>query len=152
MSLQPNGELIPTGGGDNIPLCRQVMTLGRRDSCDVPLQFPNVSGLHCELSFVDGFWYIRDLQSTNGTKVNNVLLEPHRRKLLRTGDEIKLAKRIYTIHYTAPVGRSALEELVDEEDVMSRSLLEKAGLEKPLKRKPQGPLRHDLNQFLRGDE
>jgi len=55
MSLQPRGELEPVGGGDPIPLDRNLMTIGRRDSCDICLHFPNVSSVHAELSFRDGF-------------------------------------------------------------------------------------------------
>ena len=51
------------------------MTLGRRESCDVPLQFPNISGVHCELSFRDGYWSIKDLNSTNGIKVNGMRVQ-----------------------------------------------------------------------------
>src|SRR5688572_5818812 len=65
-----HGHLVPVGGGDNIPLIRSVMTLGRRDSCDICLRFPNISGRHCELSFREGYWFVRDLNSTNGIKVN----------------------------------------------------------------------------------
>src|SRR5262245_53444014 len=66
MSVSVNGELVPVGGGDNIPLIRETLTIGRRESCDIRLPFPNLSQLHCELSFKDGYWYIRDLNSTNG--------------------------------------------------------------------------------------
>src|SRR5262245_30702362 len=140
MNLQPNGELVPIGGGDNIPLCRDVLTMGRRESCDVPLPFPNVSGKHCELIFHEGYWYIRDLGSTNGTKVNGARIIALQKKVLRSGDEITIARRRYTINYTHPVGQRALDEILDEEDVMSQSLLEKAGLENPRPRPPQPDL------------
>ncbi len=152
MSLQPNGELVPSGGGDNIPLCRDVLTMGRRDSCDVPLPFPNVSGKHCELLFHEGYWYIRDLGSTNGTKVNGHRIVALQKKVLRSGDEITIARRRYTINYTHPVGQRALEEILDEEDVMSQSLLEKAGLENPLRRPPHAN-RFDPRRILeQGDD
>jgi len=124
------GELSPVGGGDPIPLRRGVLTVGRRESCDICLRFPNVSGLHCELAFKDaGYWEIRDLGSTNGLKVNGqrVLKRP-----LRPGDELAIAKRKYTIQYNlTDSGRNALEAVLSEdEDVFSQSLLEKAGLAK----------------------
>jgi pSer/pThr/pTyr-binding forkhead associated (FHA) protein len=126
----PNGELIPEGGGDNIPLIRSVLTIGRRESCDIPLRLPNVSGLHCELSFLDGFWWIKDMNSTNGIKVNGVRVP---KKLLQPGERITIAKKTYTIEYQPPAGARALEEIEDreEENVMSQSLLERAGLAKP---------------------
>ena len=127
MSLEANGQLIPAGGGDPIPLVRDTLILGRRESCDICLRFPNVSSRHCELQFHDGFWYIRDLNSTNGVKVNGSRVQ---RKLVHPGDEIIIAKRRYTIQYSPPMaGQRALEEL--EDDILSQSLLERAGLERP---------------------
>ena len=126
MSFEANGELVPIGGGDSIPLIREKLTIGRRESCDIPIRFPNVSGLHCELNFKEGYWYVRDLGSTNGVKVNGTKVQS---KLLHPKDEITIAKRRFTIHYELPANRRALEEM--EEDVLSQSLLERAGLERP---------------------
>jgi adenylate cyclase len=130
MAADAVGELVPVGGGDPIPLRRGVLTIGRRESCDISLKFPNVSGLHCELAFKDaGFWQVRDLGSTNGIKVNG---ERVLNRALRPGDEIAIAKRKYKIQYNlTPAGEAALEAvLTADEDVFSQSLLEKAGLAK----------------------
>ena len=32
MSFEVNGELVPVGGGDSIPLIRDSLIVGRRDS------------------------------------------------------------------------------------------------------------------------
>jgi len=125
MAIQPSGELVPVGGGDTIPLLRGRLTLGRRESCDVCLRFPNVSGQHCELLFNDGVWHIRDLGSTNGTKVNGQRVQT---RPLRPGDEITIAKRRYTIQYNLTAGHLAFQNLIQED--ISQSLLEKAGLER----------------------
>jgi pSer/pThr/pTyr-binding forkhead associated (FHA) protein len=153
MALQVNGELTPVGGGDTIPLIRERLVIGRRESCDIPLRLPNVSGRHCELQFRKGFWWLRDLGSTNGVKVNGTrVLE----KLLHPGDTITIAKKNFTIDYTPPVGQRALEEILeDEEDVMSQSLLEKAGLVRPRrdnKGKPTRPAAKDDYLLLDDDE
>src|SRR5205807_9984846 len=84
------------------------------------------SSQHCELTFHDGYWYIRDLNSTNGVKVNGLRVQ---KKLLHPKDEITIAKRRFTIQYSLAAGQRAMEEI--EEDILSQSLLEKAGLEKP---------------------
>jgi pSer/pThr/pTyr-binding forkhead associated (FHA) protein len=130
MTADTVGELVPVGGGDPIPLRRGILTIGRRESCDISLKFPNISGLHCELAFKDaGFWQVRDLGSTNGIKVNG---ERVLNRALRPGDEIAIAKRKYKIQYNlTPSGEAALEAVLSaDEDVFSQSLLEKAGLAK----------------------
>ncbi len=134
MSLEAHGELVPTGGGDPIPLIRSVMTIGRRESCDICMKFPNVSGIHAELSFRDGYWYVRDMNSTNGIKVNGTRVQE---KLVHPKDEISIGKRVYVIQYELPAGRRALEEI--EEDIMSQSLLERAGLERPKPKQERRP-------------
>jgi adenylate cyclase len=147
MSFRANGELLPVGGGDNIPLLRDKMTIGRRDSCDVRLPFPNVSGLHAELTFKNGYWYVRDLNSTNGVKVNGSrVLE----KLLHPKDKLTIGKRDYVIRYDLPADAIGRLEEVQEEDVMGQSLLEKAGLEKP--RDPRRKGGFDPASFLLDDE
>jgi adenylate cyclase len=127
MSFEINGELVPTGGGDTIPLLRDNLVLGRRESCDIPLRFPNVSQQHAQLVFHAGYWYIRDLNSTNGVKVNGQRVI---HKLLHPNDEITIAKKRYTIKYTLVAGRKAMAEMEDDDDVMGQSLLEKAGLQR----------------------
>src|SRR5262249_53167441 len=126
MNHQPHGELVPVGGGDTIPLIREALTVGRRESCDICMRFPNVSGVHCELLHRNGYWYVRDLNSTNGVKVNGLRVQE---KPLPPGDEVAIAKRRFTINYELPADRRGLEEVV-EEDVLSQPLLAKAGLER----------------------
>lgn len=138
MSHAINGQLVPVGGGEVIPLVRTPMVIGRRETCDICLQFPNISGQHCELRFQNGFWSIRDLGSTNGVKING---ERAMSKPLKPGDEIGIAKRRYTIQYDPPeeVMRLLEELLADEqEDIMGKSLLEKAGLVSPRNREKPG--------------
>jgi len=144
MSEQANGELVPVGGGDPMPLVRTEMTVGRRESCDIHLDFPNVSGIHCELVFRDGYWSIRDLNSTNGIKVNDLRVVS---RPLKPGDIVTIGKRRYTLHYQlAPSAQQELEALLaEDEDIMGQSLLEKAGLENPNAgkiRSAQPPRRH----------
>jgi len=127
MSFKVNGELIPTGGGDNIPLVREKLSVGRRETCDVCLRFPNISGLHAELNFRSGYWFIKDCNSTNGVKVNGTRVQE---KLLHPRDLVTIGKREYVIKYDAPVSQMNQLEEVQEEDILSTSLLERAGLAK----------------------
>lgn len=128
MSFKGNGELVPVGGGDPIPLLREQMTLGRRESCDICLRFPNVSGVHCEFTYRSGHWIVKDMNSTNGLKVNGVKTA---KRVLHPEDTITIAKRSFVIKYT-PVGQQTMDEILeDADDMMDVPLLEKAGLTHP---------------------
>lgn len=74
------------GGGD--------LLLGRHLCCDIVLPIPTVSRRHALLSFRDGSWILRDLESTNGTLVNG---ERVGRCELRPGDLVMLAKHQLTV-------------------------------------------------------
>jgi adenylate cyclase len=116
------GQLIPCGGGDPIPLMGKKLLIGRRSSCDIKLDFQNVSSHHCEMEFRDGYWSIRDLGSSNGIKVNG---ERCPGKCLSPGDTVTIAKHSFRIEYEVAENAQAPEE----EGTFSRSLMEKAGLE-----------------------
>ena len=123
------GELLPKGGGDPVPLLKMALLVGRRESCDIVLRFANVSAHHCQLTCQDGYWYVKDLNSKNGTKVNGLRVATKR---LSPGDELAVAKHKYEVVYSpvdlGAVGPPPLDELA--ESVMDQSLLERAGLER----------------------
>jgi predicted component of type VI protein secretion system len=62
-------ELVPENGDPPIPIDRDVTVIGRREYCDVVIDHSSLSKRHCVLVKTDGLLVIRDLISTNGTKV-----------------------------------------------------------------------------------
>ena len=48
------GELIPIGGGDPIPLLKDRLRIGRREGCDIVLNFSNISGHHALMEIEEG--------------------------------------------------------------------------------------------------
>lgn len=62
-------ELVPENGDPPIPIDRDLVVIGRRWDCDVVIDHPSLSKRHCVLVKTDGLLVIRDLISTNGTKV-----------------------------------------------------------------------------------
>ena len=122
------GELLPQGGGDPIPLLKRSLLVGRRESCDIVLRFPNVSAHHCQLDCDGGYWYVRDLDSRNGVKVNGVRVTEKR---LDPGDVLSIAKHNYDVKYS-PAELGAVgppPAKVPTHDLFGKSLLERAGLE-----------------------
>jgi len=119
---QPLGQLDPVGGGDPIPLLKPLLQIGRRSQCDITLRFPNVSSHHCELILKDGYWFVQDCNSSNGIKVNGIRC---RQQYLMPGDVLSIARHEFEINYE-PEGTEPPPQI--EEDIMSMSLLEKAGL------------------------
>jgi Nif-specific regulatory protein len=64
------------GFGDVFPLVAgQTYTLGRATSNRIVLKDDLCSREHAEVSFSAGRWHVRDLNSLNGTRVNNVRLD-----------------------------------------------------------------------------
>ena len=62
-------ELVPENGDPPIPIVRDLTVVGRREYCDVVIPHSSLSKRHCVLVKTDGLLVIRDLATTNGTKV-----------------------------------------------------------------------------------
>jgi adenylate cyclase len=131
------GELVPVGGGDPIPLLKKRLRIGRREGCDIILAFGNVSSYHCLIEIEEGYWFVRDLNSRNGVKVNEKKLLPGVRKRLDPNDELRIAKHKYSVKYdptaNGAYGTPPQDEQVD--DFFQKSLLDRAGLSKGDKKK-----------------
>ena len=52
------------------PLSRDVVTIGRAKGCDIVLEAPDVSSLHCLVWAFQGGYQVRDCSSRSGTQVN----------------------------------------------------------------------------------
>jgi adenylate cyclase len=123
------GELVPQGGGDPIPLLKKKLVIGRRENCDIVLRFPNISSRHCELLLQSGYWYIQDLDSRNGIRVNGVRVQAGEKRV-DPGDVIAIAKHKFELHYDpaklGAVGAPPPDD--DAKQIFGKSLLERAGL------------------------
>jgi adenylate cyclase len=125
------GELVPQGGGDPVPLLKKRLLIGRRESCDIVLRFANVSGQHCELVVDQGYWFVIDKGSRNGTKVNGIRVASMRKRI-DPGDVLSVAKHRYEVRYSPVDDLGAVGPPPAEEepirDILSKSLLDRAGL------------------------
>lgn len=124
------GQLTPTGGGDPIPLIKNNLLIGRRKQCDICLDFPNVSSQHCRMTLENGYWFIRDLNSRNGTKVDG---RPVIRKRADPNCKVTIARHNYVLEYDPQVLGAYGPPPPDDnyiEEVMKSSLMDRAGVSK----------------------
>ena len=146
------GELIPLGGGDPIPLLKKQLLAGRRESCDIVLRFANVSAHHCQLVVEDGYWYVRDLQSRNCVKINDVRIDKEQQRRLDPGDTLAIAKHKYRVEYEpaelGAVGPPPADNLSQE--IMRESLLARAGLDHREIGRDDGRRRYDPTNMKKG--
>lgn len=126
------GELVPVGGGDPIPLLKNRLRIGRRDGCDIVLNFSNISGHHALMEIEEGYWFVRDLRSRNGVKVDGKRIMVGLRKRVDPGTNVKFAKHEFELDYDphelGAYGSPPQDEQLD--NFFSTSLLDRAGLKK----------------------
>jgi hypothetical protein len=93
------GDLLPLNGVAPIPLLKQQLQIGRWGDCDIALDLPGVSAHHCQMSMTKGYWYTRDLRSTNGTIVGGQRLKFGIRKRLDPWMVIGIGRHEFQIRY-----------------------------------------------------
>ncbi|TMC38428.1 MAG: FHA domain-containing protein [Chloroflexi bacterium] len=104
--LGPNGRpvlarlTIQNGpmGGHSYRFHQVVTTIGRTNGNDLIIQGRTVSRRHARLFFDNGRWYLEDLQSANGTLVNNVRV--YQPVVLNDGDVINFGDEIVVFNTT----------------------------------------------------
>lgn len=82
------GELVvthPDGGEERVQL-RPVLSIGRTPQNVVVLNNTYTSAQHALITFRDRQWWVEDLDSRNGTLVNDILVDEP--TVISAGDEI----------------------------------------------------------------
>ena len=88
-------QLLPADGSAPIELVKDLVVVGRREDCDLRLEHKSVSKIHCVLVKTDGLLMLRDLGSTNGTRVNGTRV---RRAALLPNDQLSIASYKFRVH------------------------------------------------------
>jgi pSer/pThr/pTyr-binding forkhead associated (FHA) protein len=92
-------RLVSLDGHPDIPLDQFAVVVGRHRQCHVRIASPRVSRRHCCLALHSDGVVVRDLGSTNGTRINGRRINEG---LLRKGDELSIAHCRYRLE-GAPV-------------------------------------------------
>jgi pSer/pThr/pTyr-binding forkhead associated (FHA) protein len=118
-------RLVPVEGGSPIEIVKDLVLVGRKEECDVRLDHKSISKLHCVLVKTDGLLLLRDLGSTNGTRVNGQRV---RRAALLPNDQLQIASLRYSVQAVAdeppPVAANEFTQQLDGKDLAR--LIEKA--------------------------
>jgi hypothetical protein len=69
----------------------RFLSLGRSRDSDIVLHDEHASRHHAQVHYQDGRWFIRDLYTRNGTRVNGVRVEGEAEAELPDGCEIAIA-------------------------------------------------------------
>ncbi len=91
-------QLLSTDGAAPVELDKDLMLVGRDDDCDIRLEHKSISKLHCVIVKTDGLLLVRDLGSTNGTRVNGQRV---RRAALLPNDTLAIANLKFTVKFGA---------------------------------------------------
>jgi len=97
-------QLVPLDGGPPVDIAKEMMIIGRQEDCDLRLDHKSVSKMHCVLVKTDGLVLLRDLGSTNGTRVNGTRV---RRAALLPNDKLSVANFHYKILFGAALAAAA---------------------------------------------
>ena len=85
-------------GGGNYPITHWENVIGRSKTADIMIPLMSVSNNHALLIRKDDEqWVFKDLESSSGSEINGYKLDPDKRYLVETGDEIGMGGVISTV-------------------------------------------------------
>lgn len=130
-------QLIPLDGGAPVEIVKDMTLVGRKDDVDLRLDHKSVSKLHCVIVKTDGLLLVRDLGSTNGTRVNGQRV---RRAALLPNDLLNIASFRFKVYLgpgeppPMPVDQDGHTQQMDAKEVAN--LLRKAVGQPPVPTQP----------------
>lgn len=100
-------RMLPIDGGPPFSLEKALTVVGRNDTCDVRIEHKSISKLHCVLVVAGTQVLVRDLGSTNGTRINGQRV---RRAALTKHDILGIAGFKYRLKFGPGGDSSVIDE------------------------------------------
>lgn len=90
-------KLIPIDGnrGEIVELTKEVYCIGSKEDMDIVINENTVSRLHARIDCSEGIYYLEDMNSRNGTRINGKLLQYMEKVAIQPQDEISFAEVRY---------------------------------------------------------
>ena len=66
-----------------------------KGAVDGAIDHETVSRIHCKIEYEEGGYFITDLNSTNGTILNDDMLNANEKRSLNSGDELRIGRAVY---------------------------------------------------------
>lgn len=107
MAVNIRALLLPLDQGEPVEIVKDMTLVGRTEDCDLRLDHKSVSKMHCVIVKTDGLLLVRDLGSTNGTRVNGQRV---RRAALLPNDKLSIANFQYKVTFGPPAAPAAAEQ------------------------------------------
>lgn len=111
--MSMRAQLLPLDGGPPVDLAKEMILVGRQEDCDLRLDHKSVSKMHCVLVKTDGLVMLRDLGSTNGTRVNGTRV---RRAALLPNDKLSVANFHFKVLFGAALAAVQPEDQTQQID------------------------------------
>lgn len=89
-------QLLALTDGPSIVLDKPILLLGRHPECDIQIDSRKVSRRHCCIAQVADYLVVRDLDSTNGIRINGARVLEGK---LRHGDELTIGNHRYQVSW-----------------------------------------------------
>ena len=99
-------QIVPVDGGEPIDIVKDLVLVGRKEDCDIQLDHKSISKQHCVIVKTDGLLLLRDLGSTNGTRVNGQRV---RRAALLPNDRVNIASLAFRVEFSEEEEEDAVD-------------------------------------------
>jgi predicted component of type VI protein secretion system len=87
-------QLVALNDGPSILVDKPILLIGRHPECDIQIDSRKISRRHCCIAQVADYLVVRDLDSTNGVRINGVRVVEGP---LRAGDELTIGNHRYQV-------------------------------------------------------
>lgn len=130
-------RLVALNDGLDIWVDKPILLLGRHPECDVQIDSRKISRRHCCIAQVNDYLVIRDLDSTNGIRINGIRVIEGK---LEADDEVTIGNFTYRVTWgeddDPPAARARPPAAAPRDDDVLESCDEPIALPDPARRPP----------------